>query len=390
MAPVGLIEHKLSIGIIMNTFFTSLKVAVLMLTFLFSSMSSAQRIKDLADVAGVRSNQLIGYGLVVGLPGTGEQSPFTEQSFKTMLSNFGITMPANLKPKIKNVAAVAVHAELPAFTKPGQKIDITVSSMGSAQSLRGGTLIQTILMGIDGNAYAIAQGSLVVSGLGAEGLDGSKVIVNTPTVGRIANGAMVEREVISPFTSGDYITFNLRESDFSSARSLERVINSEFANINDPATFIARAIDATSIQVNAPRDASQRVSFLAALENLEFEPSRPAAKVIVNSRTGTIVIGSDVRLLPAAITHGGITVTINETRDVSQPNAFADGNTAVTNQSIVNVNKDDNRMFVFDPGVSLDTLVRAINEIGAGPGDVMAILEALSQAGALRGELIII
>ncbi|MFT5850960.1 MAG: flagellar P-ring protein precursor FlgI [Colwellia sp.] len=390
MAPVGLIEHKLSIGIIMNTFFTSMKVTVLVLTFLFSSMSSAQRIKDLADVAGVRSNQLIGYGLVVGLPGTGEQSPFTEQSFKTMLSNFGITMPANLKPKIKNVAAVAVHAELPAFTKPGQRIDITVSSMGSAQSLRGGTLIQTILMGIDGNAYAVAQGSLVVSGLGAEGLDGSKVIVNTPTVGRIANGAMVEREVISPFTSGDYITFNLRDSDFSSARSLERVINSEFANINDPATFIARAIDATSIQVNAPRDASQRVSFLAALENLEFEPSRPAAKVIVNSRTGTIVIGSDVRLLPAAITHGGITVTINETRDVSQPNAFADGNTAVTNQSIVNVNKDDNRMFVFDPGVSLDTLVRAINEIGAGPGDVMAILEALSQAGALRGELIII
>lgn len=390
MATVELIQQRLSIGIIMNTFSTSMKVTVLAVTLLLSSMSSAQRIKDLADVAGVRSNQLVGYGLVVGLPGTGEQSPFTEQSFKTMLSNFGITMPANLKPKIKNVAAVAVHAELPAFTKPGQKIDITVSSMGSAQSLRGGTLIQTILMGIDGNAYAVAQGSLVVSGLGAEGLDGSKVIVNTPTVGRIANGAMVEREVISPFTSGDYITFNLRDSDFSSARNLERVINSEFANINDPSTFIARALDATSIQVNAPRDASQRVSFLAALENLEFEPSRPAAKVIVNSRTGTIVIGSDVRLLPAAITHGGITVTINETRDVSQPNAFADGNTAVTNQSVVNVNKDDNRMFVFNPGVSLDTLVRAINEIGAGPGDVMAILEALSQAGALRGELIII
>ncbi|MFT6899902.1 MAG: flagellar P-ring protein precursor FlgI [Colwellia sp.] len=374
----------------MKTLPTNIKVTLLVVTLLLSSMSYGQRIKDLADVAGVRSNQLIGYGLVVGLPGTGEQSPFTEQSFKTMLSNFGITMPANLKPKIKNVAAVAVHAELPAFTKPGQRIDITVSSMGSAQSLRGGTLIQTILMGIDGNAYAVGQGSLVVSGLGAEGLDGSKVIVNTPTVGRIPNGATVEREVISPFTNGDYITFNLRDSDFSSARSLERVINSEFANINDPATFIARAIDATSIQVNAPRDASQRVSFLAALENLEFEPSRPAAKVIVNSRTGTIVIGSDVRLLPAAITHGGITVTINETQDVSQPNAFADGNAVATNQSIVNVNNDDNRMFVFNPGVSLDTLVRAINEIGAGPGDVMAILEALSQAGALRGELIII
>jgi flagellar P-ring protein precursor FlgI len=374
----------------MKTFYTYIKMAIFVVTFLMSSTSYSQRIKDLADVAGVRSNQLIGYGLVVGLPGTGEQSPFTEQSFKTMLSNFGITMPTNLKPKIKNVAAVAVHAELPAFSKPGQRIDITVSSMGSAQSLRGGTLVQTILMGIDGNAYAVGQGSLVVSGLGAEGLDGSKVIVNTPTVGRIPNGATVEREVISPFTSGDYITFNLRDSDFSSARSLERVINSEFANINDPATFIARAIDATSIQVNAPRDASQRVSFLAALENLEFEPSRPAAKVIVNSRTGTIVIGSDVRLLPAAITHGGITVTINETRDVSQANAFADGDTVTTNQTIVNVNKDDNRMFVFNPGVSLDTLVRAINEIGAGPGDVMAILEALSQAGALRGELIII
>jgi flagellar P-ring protein precursor FlgI len=187
----------------MNTFFTSIKVSIFVLMFLVSSTSYAQRIKDLTDVAGVRSNQLIGYGLVVGLAGTGEQSPFTEQSFKTMLSNFGITMPVNLKPKIKNVAAVAVHAELPAFAKPGQRIDITVSSMGSAQSLRGGTLVQTILMGIDGNAYAVGQGSLVVSGLGAEGLDGSKVIVNTPTVGRIANGATVEREVISPFTSGD-------------------------------------------------------------------------------------------------------------------------------------------------------------------------------------------
>lgn len=344
---------------------------------------NAQRIKDLADVAGVRSNQLVGYGLVVGLPGTGEQSPFTEQSFKTMLSNFGITMPANLKPKIKNVAAVAVHAELPAFTKPGQTIDITVSSMGSAQSLRGGTLLQTILMGIDGNAYAVAQGSLVVSGLGAEGLDGSKVIVNTPTVGRIANGAMVEREVISPFNSGDHITFNLRNSDFTTAKRLSDAINDFIAGS-------ARAIDATSVRVTAPRDAADRVSFLSMIENLEFEPDSPAAKVIVNSRTGTIVIGADVRLLPAAITHGGITVTINETQDVSQPNAFSEGATAITTQSIVDVNKDDNRMFVFDPGVSLDTLVRAINEVGAGPGDVMAILEALEQAGALRGELIVI
>ncbi len=355
----------------------------LIFTLSVVTTTSAQRIKDLADVAGVRTNQLIGYGLVVGLPGTGEQSPFTEQSFKTMLSNFGITMPANLKPKIKNVAAVAVHAELPAFIKQGQTIDITVSSMGSAQSLRGGTLLQTILMGIDGNAYAVGQGSLIVSGLGAEGLDGSKILVNTPTVGRIPNGATVEREIISPFNTGDHITFNLRNSDFTTAKRLSDAINNFIAGS-------ARAIDATSVKVTAPRDAADRVSFLATLENLEFEPDSPAAKVIVNSRTGTIVIGADVRLLPAAITHGGITVTINESQDVSQPNAFSDGETVVTNQSIVDVNKDDNRMFVFDPGVTLDTLVRAINEVGAGPGDVMAILEALEQAGALRGELIII
>jgi len=348
-----------------------------------ASSSYAQRIKDLVDVAGVRSNQLIGYGLVVGLPGTGEQSPFTEQSFKTMLSNFGITMPANLKPKIKNVAAVAVHAELPAFAKPGQRIDVTVSSMGSAQSLRGGTLIQTIMMGLDGNAYAVAQGSLVVNGLGAEGLDGSKIVVNTPTVGRIANGAMVEREVKSPFTSGDSITFNLRRSDFTTAKRLADTINDLIAGS-------AKALDATSVKVTAPRDASARVGFLSVLENLEFEPDTPSAKIIVNSRTGTIVIGSDVQLLPAAITHGGITVTINEVQDVSQPDAFADGDTTTTTQSTIDVTNVNARMFVFNPGVTLNTLVRAINEVGAGPGDVMAILEALDQAGAIRGELIII
>ncbi|WP_448563685.1 flagellar basal body P-ring protein FlgI [Thalassotalea ganghwensis] len=360
-----------------------IKYVLISLTILASAQSYGQRIKDLADVAGVRSNQLVGYGLVVGLPGTGEQSPFTEQSFKTMLSNFGITMPANLKPKIKNVAAVAVHAELPAFSKPGQTIDVTVSSMGSAQSLRGGTLLQTILMGLDGNAYAVAQGSIIVSGLGAEGLDGSSVVINTPTVGRIANGAMVEREVPSPFTSGDYITFNLKNSDFTTAKRLSDTINDFIAGS-------ARAIDATSVQVNAPRDAADRVSFLSVIENLEFEPASPAAKIIVNSRTGTIVIGADVRLLPAAITHGGITVTINETQEVNQPDAFSEGETTTTTQSIVDVRKDDSRMFVFNPGVTLDTLVKAINDVGAGPGDVMAILEALEQAGALRGDLVII
>ncbi len=360
-----------------------MKAVFTIIITLLAFSSHAQRVKDLADVAGVRSNQLIGYGLVVGLPGTGEQSPFTEQSFKTMLSNFGITMPENLKPKIKNVAAVAVHADLNAFAKPGQTIDVTVSSMGSAQSLRGGTLVQTILMGIDGNAYAVAQGSLVVSGLGAEGLDGSKVLVNTPTVGRIANGAIVEREVKSPFSSGDHITFNLRQSDFTTAKRLSDTIN-------DLILGSARAIDATSVRVKAPRDIADRVSFLSVLENLEFEPASPAAKIIVNSRTGTIVIGSEVRLLAAAITHGGITVTINEVKEVSQPGAFSEGETVVTNQSNIDVSQTDARMFVFQPGVTLDTLVRAINEVGAGPGDVMAILEALDQAGALRGDLIVI
>ena len=360
-----------------------MKAVITIIIILLAFTSHAQRIKDLADVAGVRSNQLIDYGLVVGLPGTGEQSPFTEQSFKTMLSNFGITMPENLKPKIKNVAAVAVHAELSAFKKPGQTIDITVSSMGSAQSLRGGTLLQTILMGIDGNAYAVAQGSLVVSGLGAEGLDGSKVIVNTPTVGRISNGAMVEREVKSPFGSGDYITFNLQRSDFTTAKRLSDTINDLIAGS-------ARAIDATSVQVTAPRDLADRVSFLSVLENLEFEPDSSSAKIIVNSRTGTIVIGSEVRLLSAAITHGGITVSINEAQSISQPSAFAEGETVETNESAVNFTQNDARMFAFKPGVTLDTLVRAINEVGAGPGDVMAILEALDQAGAIRGQLIII
>ncbi|REL26029.1 flagellar basal body P-ring protein FlgI [Thalassotalea euphylliae] len=368
----------------MNKFIKICSVVLASVSLLLPSFSAhSQRIKDLADIQGVRSNQLVGYGLVVGLPGTGEQTPFTEQSFKTMLSNFGISMPANLKPQIKNVAAVAVHAELPAFAKPGQKVDITVSSIGSSSSLRGGTLLQTILVGIDGNAYAVAQGSLVVSGLGAEGLDGSSIVINTPTVGRIANGATVEREVKSAFMSGDHITLNLRSSDFTTAKRMADTINDFIAGT-------ARAVDATSVKVTAPRDASDRVGFLSVIENLEFEPDSPAAKIIVNSRTGTIVIGSEVKLLAAAITHGGITVTINEQQEVTQPDAFADGDTAITENSIIDVNQDDSRMFVFNPGVTLDTLVRAINEIGAGPGDVMAILEALDQAGALRGELIII
>ncbi|MCF6440326.1 flagellar basal body P-ring protein FlgI [Pseudoalteromonas luteoviolacea] len=353
--------------------------------FLFISVNAqAERIKDVSVVEGVRSNQLIGYGLVVGLPGTGEQSRFTEQSFKAMLNSFGITLPGNLKPKIKNVAAVAVHADLPPFVKPGQSIDVTVSSIGSAGSLRGGTLLQTFLKGVDGNVYAIAQGSMIVGGLGAEGLDGSRVVINTPTVGRIPNGAMVERAVKSPFTQGDHITFNLNRPDFTTAKRLADRIN-ELVGPNS-----ASALDAASVRVIAPRDPSQRVAYLSTLENLEFKPADTSAKIIVNSRTGTIVIGKDVKLQPAAITHGGLTVTIAEQTNVSQPQPLTDADAVVTQQSIVDVDQDDSRAFVFDPGSSLDDLVRAINAVGAAPGDLMAILEALKEAGAIHGQLVVI
>lgn len=365
-----------------------IKLFVFVGLFLVVFNVNAVRIKDVADIEGVRSNQLVGYGLVVGLPGTGENSPFTEQSFKTMLNNFGISMASGIKPKIKNVAAVAVHATLPAFVKPGQKIDVTVSSVGSAQSLKGGTLIQTFLKGLDGEVYAIAQGSLVVSGLGAEGLDGSRVMINTPTVGRISNGAIVERGIQSPFSQGDFITFNLHKPDFTTAKRLSDTINKMFGgNIN---AQVATPFDAASVRVTAPRDIAKRIAYLSVIENLEFEPADSAAKIIVNSRTGTIVIGKSVKLLPAAITHGNLTVTIRENKNVVQPNPLAGGETAVTERSIVDVDVDDTRMFVFDPGVSLNELVRAVNEVGAAPGDVMAILEALKEVGAIHGELIVI
>ena len=346
--------------------------------------SHGQRIKDIANVEGVRSNQLIGYGLVVGLPGTGEKTKYTEQTFKTMLKNFGINLAENDRPKIKNSAVVAVHADMPAFIKPGQNLDVTVSSLGEAKSLRGGTLLQTFLKGVDGNVYAIAQGSLVVSGFSADGLDGSKVIQNTPTVGRIPNGAIVERAVATPFSTGDHLTFNLRRADFSTAERMADAINDLLG------AGMARPLDAASVQVSAPRDVAQRVSFLATLENIEVEPAEESAKVIVNSRTGTIVVGQNVQLLPAAVTHGGLTVTIAEASQVSQPNALAGGDTVVTSNSTIDVNESNRRMFMFDPGTTLDELVRAVNLVGAAPSDVLAILEALKVAGALHGELIII
>ncbi|MBO8416126.1 MAG: flagellar basal body P-ring protein FlgI [Proteobacteria bacterium] len=345
----------------------------------------AVRLKDLASVEGVRANQLIGYGLVVGLAGTGEKnSDFSEQSFRSMLNNFGIKIDENTNLKIKDVAPVVVHAELPPFAKPGQTIDVTVSAIGEATSLRGGSLLQTVLRGIDGNVYAIAQGSLVVGGLGVEGADGSRVTVNTPTAGRIANGAIVERSVPSNFSSSDSIVFNLNRADFTSAKNVAESINEIFGR------GTAQAVDAVSIRVGAPRDPSRRVEFLSVLENLDIQEGDGKAKIVVNSRTGTIVIGSMVRLKPVAVTHGGLTVTVTEDPQVSQPNSFSMGQTAIVPNSNIQVNEKQGKMFKFDTGTTLDDLVRAVNEVGLAPGDLMSVLEALDQAGAIEGELVVI
>lgn len=347
-------------------------------------VAQAERLKDITSVQGVRNNQLIGYGLVVGLNGTGDDAPFTDQTFANMMTQFGITLPPGVNPDSENVAAVTVSAELPPFSKPGQAIDITVSSIGNADSLRGGTLLMTPLKGADGNTYAVAQGSLVVGGFDASGADGSRITVNVPSVGRIPGGATVERAIPNFFAKGDSLTLNLNYPDFTTARRVAEQIN----DLMGP--DVAQALDATSIRVRAPRDSSQRVSYLSVLENLEVDPAEAKARVIINSRTGTIIIGQNVRVSPAAVTHGGLTVTINENPQVSQPNALGEGDTTVTPQSQVNVQQGDGRMFKFDAGVTLDQLVQAVNQVGAAPGDLMAILEALKQAGALKAELVVI
>jgi len=345
---------------------------------------SADRLKDIANVQGVRSNQLVGYGLVVGLGGTGDNTPFTSQTFRNLMTKFGITIPNGVDPKAKNVAAVSIHAELPPFAKPGQKIDITASSLGDSKSLRGGSLIMTPLKGADGRVYAMAQGSLIVGGFGAEGADGSSIKVNVPSVGRIPNGATVELAIASPFHRGDTLTFDLHRADFTTAMNVTERIN----DLLGPSTAYAQ--DASSITVKAPRDASQRVSFLSMLENLNVETGEEAARVVINSRTGTIVVGRNVKVLPAAVTHGSLSVTISESVGVSQPNAFGEGETVVVPQSEVSAQQEPSRMFQFGPATTLSQIVQAVNQVGAAPGDIMAILEALKQAGALKADLIVI
>lgn len=357
---------------------------ILLVSTSFSAVQ-AQRVKDLIKIEGVRSNQLVGYGLVVGLNGTGDGSgEATIQSLRNMLSRLGVNVPTNVTLQAKNVAAVVLHAELPPFSKPGMRIDITLSSVGSAKSLRGGSLLMTPLRGADNNIYAIAQGSVVVSGFGAEGSDGSRITVNVPSVGRILNGAIVERGIDTPFGIGNEVVFNLNQPDFTTANRLVKVIN----NTIGPGTAYAK--DAASVVISAPADTSQRVSFISMLENLTLKPAEAPARIIINSRTGTVVIGKHVQVLPAAISHGNLTVTITNSAEVSQPASFSDGQTVVVPGSELQITQDNNRMFKLQRGVSLDEIVKAVNEVGAAPGDLVAILEALKEAGALTAEIIVI
>ena len=370
-----------------------LRLCIVLIAALWTSVASADRIKDLASVAGVRSNQLVGYGLVVGLSGTGDGDlGITLQSLQSMVSRFCMVAEQDALDGV-NAAAVIVTADLPAFVKPGQELDVTVSTLGSAESLRGGTLLMTPLLGVDGETYAIAQGNLVVGGLGVSGEDGSSLTVNVPTVGRVPQGATVERMVENPFITGEYLVLNLHRADFSTAANVAEAINVVFGGET------AVPIDASSIRVLAPTDPSQKVSFASLIEQVEVQPAAPPAQVIVNSRTGTVVIGGNVSVTPAVITHGSLTVRIREDAQVTPTSE-----TIINENTIINtpaapiitpdtgliVDEPEARAFLFDPGVNLSDVVDAINAIGATPSDLVAILEALKVAGALRAQLIII
>jgi flagellar P-ring protein precursor FlgI len=355
----------------------------------------ADRVKDLASVAAGRTNQLIGYGLVVGLQGTGDGADvsFTAQSMKSMLSRMGVSLDGPLsdfeqgtsagKIDIKNVAAVMVTAELPPFAKPGQKIDINVSAIGKASNLRGGNLLLTSLRGVDGEVYGIAQGALNATGIDASAA-GSKVSIGVPTSSRIPNGATVERMVDTPFESSDHVVMNVRESDFTTTTAIVNAVNKSFGE------GTARAIDGMSLAIRAPTDMSQRVAFMSLVENLDVVPGEPPARVVVNSRTGTVVISRNVRVTAAAVAHGTISVAIAATNEVSQPNPLSLGQTAPVQNAQVAVTEPKNPMFLFQPGVDLRQVVDAVNQVGATPSALIAILEALKSTGSLRAELIII
>lgn len=358
---------------------------------LLASTASADRIKDLTSLAGVRSNQLVGYGIVVGLAGTGDgNTGITLQSMQSMISRFGITSGVD-GFNGDNAAAVMITAELPPFSKPGQTIDVTVSTVGGSNSLKGGTLLMSPLLGADGETYAIAQGNVVVGGLGVEGADGSSLTVNIPTVGRIPRGATVERLVPTEFLETDFVILNLHRGDFTTANNITLAINETFGD------GTALPLDTNSIRVVAPQDPAQKVGFVSTLENIEVTRSEPPAKIIVNSRTGTLVISGNVKVTPAAVSHGTLSVRVNENVNVEGGDAVAIGAGAQANaqaQAVpdteITANEQTAKAFLFDAGVSLNDLVDAINAVGATPSDLVAILEALREAGALNAELIVI
>jgi flagellar P-ring protein precursor FlgI len=375
--------------------FKIIKIGIIALAVGLNGLSPVQadRLKDLTSIAGVRSNQLVGYGLVVGLAGTGDgNAALTQQSLQSMISQFGVvTSAANMNGK--NAAAVIITAELPPFTKPGQKLDIVVSTVGQAKSLRGGTLLMTPLLGADGETYAVAQGNLMVGGLGVAGGDGSSLTVNVPTVGRIPGGASVEKMIETQFLENSNILLNLHQGDFSTTNRVAEAINDVFGD------GVAIPLDSTTVKVRAPIDPAQKVSFVSLLENVQVEPDRPRAKVVVNARTGTIVIGGDVRVSAAAVTHGSLTVRVKEDINVTQAQAMAvaDGVAATvpgaaveTPDTTITAEEEIARAFVFDPGVELSSIVDALNAVGGTPSDLVAILEALREAGSLRAELIVI
>lgn len=345
---------------------------------------------DIVDVQGIRGNQLVGYGLVVGLNGTGDrtQVKFTSQSVVNMLKQFGVQLDDRIDPKLKNVAAVAVHATVPALTSPGQTIDITVSSLGDAKSLRGGTLLMTPLKGVDGEIYAVAQGNLVVGGVSAQGRNGTSVTVNVTTVGNIPNGAILEAEIPSNFHDKDHIVLNLRAPSFKTARNIERAVNDLFG------PNVAAADSKAKVLVRAPKSHRERITFMSMLEELQILQGRKPPRVVFNSRTGTVVMGGGVVVRKAAVSHGNLTVSIIEKPQVSQPNSaiygVAQGRTVVTTDSQVNLDTGSGHMFVWEEGVALEEIVRAINSLGASPMDLMSILQALDEAGSLEAELVVI
>lgn len=361
-----------------------LRWVLLVLMALISLNTSAERIKDMASILGVRENQLIGYGLVVGLDGTGDQTPFTVNSTIAMLAQMGVALPVGSNLALKNVAAVMVTASLPPFARPGQTIDITVSSIGAAKSLRGGTLLMTPIKGADGQVYAMGQGNLLVSGAGAAA-GGSKTAVNHLSVGRIPGGATVERSVPNGFNQGDFVYLELNSGDFTTAMRLADAINREVS----PEVEIAVAVDARTVQVKAP-SGNARVTFISRVENLQVDAGQAIARVIINARTGSIVMNQPVMLEDCAVAHGNLTVVINAENTVSQPNALAQGQTVGATNATIEIKADKGNLLYLKRGVALGDVVNALNSIGATPQDMLAILQAMKSAGALRAELEVI